>query len=137
MKKTMKYAISIFFVISMSSFLWAGNRKMVENRVDELDRLNREAVKQVAGEPESGVINIKVRVIPEKNGWRIESFDEKKQPATDALQPGRDEDGTFTLSEGIKRLSKKKPSITPYRNFGNEGEYISFKDAIIRLNRNK
>ena len=55
----MKYIAGIFFVITATSLLWAGNREMVEKRVDELDKLNKEAVTRIAGQPESGKINFK------------------------------------------------------------------------------
>ena len=69
MVKTMKCIIGFFFVITISSLLWAGNREMVEKRMDELDKLNKEAVNQIAGQPEGGIINIRVRAIPEKDSY--------------------------------------------------------------------
>jgi len=138
MKKAMKCIIGIFFVITTSSLLWAGNKEMVENRVDELDKLNKEAVNRIAGQPESGKINIKVRVIPEKDGYRFEAVDkETTSSVPDTLLPQQDENKFFTFREGIARLVNKKPAITPYKSYSNDGEYISFKDAIIRLNRSK
>lgn len=138
MKKTITCVTGIFFVITASSLLWAGNREMVENRVDELDKLNKEAVKQIAGQPESGKVNIKLRVIPEKDGYRFEPVDkEKTSSVPDTLLPKPDENKFFTFREGIARLVHKKPSITPYKSYINDGEYISFKDSIIRMTRSK
>ncbi len=136
MKKAMKYIAGIFFVITATSLLWAGNREMVEKRVDELDKLNKEAVNRIAGEPESGKINFKVRVIPEKDGFRFESVEkETASSMPDTLMPQHDENKFFSFREGIARLVHKKPSITPYKSYSNEGEYISFQDAITRRNR--
>ncbi|RPH50986.1 MAG: hypothetical protein EHM85_08465 [Desulfobacteraceae bacterium] len=138
MRKTMKYTMGFLFVIITASSLWAGNSKMVEKRVDELDKLNKEAVNRVAGQPESGTINIKVRMIPGKDGYRIEAVDnETTYSIPDTLLPQQDENRIFTLREGLSRLAHRKPAITPYKSYSNEGEYISFKDAIIRLNRSK
>ena len=138
MGKAIKYIMGFFFVITTSSLLWAGNKEMVENRVDELDKLNKEAVNRIAGQPESGKINIKVRVIPEKDGYRFEAVDkETTSSVPDTLLPQQDENKFFTFREGIARLVNKKPAITPYKSYSNDGEYISFKDAIIRLNRSK
>jgi len=136
MKKAMKCITGIFFVITASSLLWAGNREMIEKRVGELDKLNKEAVNRIAGQPESGKINIKVRVIPEKDGYRFEAVDkETTSSMPDTLLPQQDENKFFTFREGIARIANKKPSITPYKSYSNDGEYISLKDAIIRLNR--
>ncbi|MDQ1330378.1 MAG: hypothetical protein QG578_641 [Thermodesulfobacteriota bacterium] len=135
MKKAMKCIAVIFFVITATSLLWAGNREMVEKRVDELDKLNKEAVTRIAGEPESGKINFKVRVIPGKDGYRFESVEKETiSSMPENLLPLHDENKFFTFREGIARLAHKKPSITPYKNYSNDGEYISFKDAIIRRN---
>jgi len=138
MKKAIKCIIGIFFVITVSSLLWAGNREMVEKRVDELDKLNKEAVSRIAGQPESGKINIKVRVIPERDGYRFEAVDkETTDSIPDTFLPQQDENKFFTFREGIARLAQKKPSITPYKSYRNDGEYTSFKDAITRLSRSK
>ena len=138
MKKAMKCITGIFFVITASSFLWAGNREMVEKRVDELDKLNKEAVSRIAGQPESGKINIKVRVIPEKDGYRFEAVDKETTPSVpDTLLPQQDENKFFSFREGIARLVHRKPSITPYKSYSDDGEYISFKDAITRLSGSK
>jgi len=138
MKKAMKCIIGIFFVITATSLLWAGNREMVEKRVDGLYKLNKEALNRIAGQPESGKINIKVRVIPEKDGYRFEAVDKETTVSMpDTLLPQQDENKFFTFREGIARLVNKKPAITPYKSYSNDGEYISFKDAITRLNRSK
>ena len=138
MKKTMKGIIGFFFAITASSFLWAGNREMVENRVYELDKLNKEAVSRIAGQPENGKINIKVKVIPEKDGYRFEAVDkETTSSMPDTFLPQQDENNFFTFREGIAKLVNKKPSITPYKIYSNDGEYTSFKDAITRLSRSK
>ncbi len=136
MVKTMQCIIGFFFVITISSLLWAGNREMVEKRIDELDKLKKEAVNRIAGQPENGIINIKVRAIPEKEGYRFELKDKETISSTPAtFLPQERGDKFFSFREGIARLANNKPAITPYKFYGNEGEYISFKDAIIRLSR--
>lgn len=138
MKKAIKCIIYVFFVITASSLLWAGNREMIGNRVDELDKLNKEAVKQIAGQPEKGKINIKIRVIPEKDGYRFEPVgDEKTSSKQDVLLPQTDENKFFSFLEGIARIVRKKPSITPYKSYAGDGEYVSFKDSVVRLSRSK
>ena len=139
MKKFMVFFIILsFFLIVSAPSQGRGNRDMVENRIDELDKLNKEAVNQIAGKPGSGIINIKVRAIPGKDGYRFEPIDkETTSSMPETLLPQESGDKFFTFREGIARLANNKPAITPYKRYGNEGEYISFKDAIIRLSRSK
>jgi hypothetical protein len=138
MKKPAVFIIILLIPLIVLPSLHAGSSDMVENRVDELDKLNKEAVKQVAGQPEKGTINLKVRAIPGKDGYKFEPIEKDDAPYVSGVFLNQENgDKIFTLREGITRLVKNKPGITPYRNYGNEGEYISFKDAIIRLNRSK
>ncbi len=138
MKKIMVFFIILSFILIVSAPSQAGNRDMVENRVDELDELNKEAVNQIAGQPESGTINLKVRAIPGKYGYRFETIDKETPPSKpEILLPQESGDKFFSFREGIARLANNKPAITPYKSYSNEGEYITFKDAIIRLNRSK
>lgn len=140
MKKSMVFIIilSCFLIVSVPSL--AGNREMVENRIDELDKLNKDAVNQIAGKPESGIINIKVRAIPGKDGYRFEPIDKETTSsisAPDTLLPEDGDGRFFTFRDGIARLVNNKPAITPYKRYSNEGDYITFKDAILRLSRIK
>jgi len=136
MKKFIVFLIVLSFFLVVSSPSRAGNRDMVENRIDELDKLNKEAVNQLAGKPQSGIINIKVRAIPGKDGYRFEPIDKETTSfKPDTLLPEDGDGRFFTFREGIARLANKKPAITPYKRYGNEGEYITFKDAILRLSR--
>jgi len=138
MKKFMIFFIILSFSLIVSAPSQAGNRDIVENRIDTLDKLNKEAVNQIAGKPESGIINIKVRAIPGKDGYRFEPIDKETTPSMpETLLPEENGDKFFSFREGIARLANNKPAITPYRLYSNEGEYISFKDAILRLSESK
>jgi len=131
------------FTILISLPLSAGNEPMVKNRIDELNRFCREAIAQTGAKPENGTINIKVRAIPAKDGFIFEPIadDQKGEiKISSAVEPylsKKDEEKFFSFREGIARIVHKKPSVVPYKNYGNQGEHISFKDAIIRLNRTK
>ncbi|MFO7666132.1 MAG: hypothetical protein R6V76_05905 [Desulfobacterales bacterium] len=138
MKKIVIFIIVVFLLSAFPPVVPADNKDMVENRVDELDKINKEAVNQIAGKPESGIINIKVRAIPGKDGYKFEPIDkETTSSIPDTLLPLESGDKFFSFREGIARLVNKKPAITPYRLYSNEGEYITFKDAILRLSRSK
>jgi hypothetical protein len=141
MERIVKFLMVFSFTILISSPLSAGNKVMVEKRIDELNRFSREAMNQSVTIPENGQINIKVRAIPAKDGFIFEPIadDENDEIETSsAVEPylsKEDEEKFFSFREGIARIAHNKPRIVPYKNYGNEGEYISFKDAIIRLNR--
>jgi hypothetical protein len=138
MIKHIVFLIILFFPLLSSSLLMAGNVDMVENRVDELDKLNMEAVDQIAGKPGKGIINLKVRAIPGKDGYKFVPIEkEPAQSGPDNVLSDSGEDRFFTFRDGIARLTNKKPAITPYKNLSNEGEYITFKDAVIRLSRSR
>ncbi len=138
MEKIVTILIVLCFFLIVSAPSRAGNRDMAEERVDELGELNKEAVNQIAGQPERGTINLKVRAIPGKDGYRFETIDKETTPSRpDTFLPQERGDKVFSLREGIARLANNKPAITPYRHYSNEGEYITFKDAIIRLSRSK
>lgn len=141
MKKILIFLMGLSFTILVTSPLSAGNEPMVENRIEELNRFCREAINQSVTIPENGQINIKVRAIPGKDGFIFEPItnDENDKIKTSSISntyyPKAGEEKFFSFREGISRIVHNKPAITPYINYGNEGEYISFKDAIIRLNR--
>ncbi len=63
--------ISVFimlavFVAGSYTLSWAGNKQMVEKTVEELDDLNKQAVKQIPDLPEDGKVDMKARVTYEK-----------------------------------------------------------------------
>ena len=47
--------------------LWAGNKEPVEERVQELDRLNKQIVRTIPDTPRYGQIDLKAKVL-QKNG---------------------------------------------------------------------
>lgn len=138
MRKIVIFIMVVFLLSAFSPVAPAGNKDMVEKRVDELDKLNKEAVNQIAGRPGNGIINIKVRAIPGKDGYRFEPIDkETTSSMPETILPKDSSDKFFSFREGIARLANNKPAITPYKQYSNEGEYITFKDAILRLSRTK
>lgn len=54
--------------------LWAGNKKIIGKRVQELDAINKHIVKQVPGIPKDGKIDIKANVYPDKDTVQFESY---------------------------------------------------------------
>ncbi len=62
------FAIKVIFILTIvCSLSWAGNEEIIEERIEELDSLNKEAIEQVPDIPENGKINLKATVI-QKDG---------------------------------------------------------------------
>jgi hypothetical protein len=57
----------VFALVITCSLTWAGNEEVIEERIEELDALNKEVIKQVPGVPENGKINLKAGII-QKDG---------------------------------------------------------------------
>jgi hypothetical protein len=55
----------------------AGNKGMIENRIQELNDLNKDAIEQIANIPGNAVINIKAKARPYGQGYSFD-IDEKK-----------------------------------------------------------
>ncbi|MGB5156025.1 hypothetical protein [Desulfobacterium sp. N47] len=143
MKKIVKSLMVFSFIMLISLPLSAGNEPMVKNRVDELNIFSREAIDRIGARPENGKINIKVRAIPAKNGFIYEPIvdeeinETKKTSESEHYLSQQEEEKFFSFREGISRIVYNKPRVVPYITYGNDGEYISFRDAIINLNKNK
>lgn len=73
---------SAFSSVLFCSAAPAGNRELVEDRVQELDELNKQAVRQVPDMPKDGRIEIKAKAIPQKEGFTFEIYEKKITPAT-------------------------------------------------------
>jgi len=60
-------ALFTLLLTSGHSPVWAGNKEMVEKEVQDLDHLNKEALKNIPDIPEDGRIEIKADVTYEKD----------------------------------------------------------------------
>lgn len=67
MKKIVFLILLLGGVLYCYSLSLAGNKQMVEQSVEKLDELNRQAVKQIPDLPESGQVKIKADVTYEKD----------------------------------------------------------------------
>ncbi len=66
MKILLSIIISCFLITGYSSMSIAGNKRMVEENVEELDELNKKAVKQIPDLPKKGQVDMKTDVTYEK-----------------------------------------------------------------------
>lgn len=69
--------VLLLSAVCLPVFAVAGNKAMVEKRVEELDDLNRSAVQQVPGLPRSGVVELKARVVREGDSPDIEILEKR------------------------------------------------------------
>jgi hypothetical protein len=58
----------------------AGNRGMIENRVKDLNDLNKDAIDQIANIPGNAVIDIKAKARPHGRGYRFDIYEKKISP---------------------------------------------------------
>jgi len=59
---------------------YAGNDELVKNRVDELDTLNEEIIKNIPNLPNSGSINVKAHVIDSEKEPQVIIIEKKIEP---------------------------------------------------------
>lgn len=59
------YLIAIFLILAFYSQVLAGNLSLIEKRLTELDKLNREAVQELGDIPKDGSIHYKANVYPQ------------------------------------------------------------------------
>lgn len=108
---------------------WAGNRAMVEKRIEELDRLNRSVVRQVTDLPREGRVNVRARVRPEGT---VDILESEILPAPDRT-PKTPADRTEAppLRNAIQRFHPDRAQVAPYRDANSHGRYPSFREALV------
>lgn len=65
----------IFLVVAVFSLLHGGNKKMVEQNIDELDSLNKKIVQKSGEIPKDGKILLKAYVVDDKNSSTNQIFE--------------------------------------------------------------
>ncbi len=58
----------------------AGNKGMIENRTQELNDLNKDAIEKIANIPDNAVIDIKAKARPYGQGYRFDIYGKKISP---------------------------------------------------------
>ncbi len=76
-------------LLALGALLWAapcqaGNKKMVNKTIEELDQVNKEAVGKIDDLPPSGKVNLKAKVSNREGKRVIEIVDKKVQPKPEA-----------------------------------------------------
>lgn len=72
------FVLLIALVCGMrASFVWAGNKAMVEQRTKELDEENKQAVGQISDLPENGLIKIKANASYKEGKIQFDVYDKQ------------------------------------------------------------
>lgn len=69
------------------SAVYAGNKKMVEKEVKELDELNKQAVQQLPDLPKDGTIDLKAKVTQENGETKIDILHHRVTPKKTKIAP--------------------------------------------------
>ncbi len=114
------FAIRVVFVLAfVCSLSWAGNEEIIEERIEELDTLNKEVMDQVPDIPENGKINLKATVI-QKDGTVDLSILQKEIDIVET------KNSTIRLgSYQQKNTEKEKEDIGPDNNLKEEDEEVN------------
>lgn len=108
----------LIIAVSYCSQAFAGNLSLIEKRLIELDKLNKEAVKELGDTPQNGTISFKAKVYPQSSkeksisgiSEKRFSFGAKKIVSVDELHPytvqissSRSQDQCFKVASMLRR----------------------------------
>jgi hypothetical protein len=109
--------------------VWGGNREMIEQRVEELDALNRSVVQQIPDLPQNGTVKIKARVAPDGKAEILES--EVIRPQAPAKTPPvLKEEDLPTVKSAFARRACGGAQVRPYLDDNSDGRYPRLRDAL-------
>lgn len=70
-------AAALLFYALFGSTSWAGNKRMVEDRVRELDEVNKQMLQQVEDKPKDGTIEVKAKVTERQGRFNFDIYQKK------------------------------------------------------------
>ncbi len=129
MNRLCKWILFCCVGILVAAPAWGGNKKMVEQQVEELDRLNRSVVRQIPDLPKNGKVKIKAQVAPDGKAKILESevvTPESSQKSSPVLK----EEELPSVKSAIVRLVRGEARIRPYLDDNSEGAYPRMRDAL-------
>ena len=71
------YFVPVFLFVSFFSISFAGNKEMVDERIKEMDDVNKQMVKQIPGLPMNGKVDAKAKVSSESGKIIFEVYQVK------------------------------------------------------------
>ncbi len=134
----MKLSFSLFFLIlfffCLQSLVSAGNLSLIEKRLTELNKLNKNIVRQVGEIPQDGSIEIEAQILPGKTGShslgnvtegsfefgkvKIQSID-KKHPFTVQISSSQSLAQCYRVATMLRRAGY--PAFTASQTLGDKG----------------
>ena len=131
--KTLKCLTVLFAVLALALPALAGNQRIIERRIQELDQVNRQAVSQLSELPQNGTIQLKARVLPEANGKvRLQIYDRKVLPPTGStIAAVRPEAVVYTsFAKGFRAYLHQRQMISHYRDANLNGEFAPMIEGL-------
>ncbi|MDQ1330368.1 MAG: hypothetical protein QG578_631 [Thermodesulfobacteriota bacterium] len=80
--------LTVCLISSFFSTTYAGNKEMVDERIQEMDDQNKQMVKQIPGIPKDGKVDAKARVTSESGKINFEVYQVKSVAKEGALDFG-------------------------------------------------
>jgi hypothetical protein len=106
----------------------AGNREMVERRIDELDRLNQRVVRQLPDLPRDGTVSVNARVLPD--GTLPGPVRIRAQPSFGS--PVAEDAEMVRLVDALRDAGAGQRPIRGYRDANTDRGYIPLKEGLGR-----
>lgn len=107
--------LSACFLVFFFSTIYAGNKEMVEERIQEMDDVNKQMVKQIPGLPKDGKIDAKAKVTSESGKIDFEIYQVKSVTKEGTLDFGggnkKPEDDETPNPDELKK-EKSTPKIS-------------------------
>ena len=134
--KRHSYIILFIAMLALATSAWAGNRDMIERRVKELDRLNREAVQQVPDLPRNGQVHLRAKITP---GGKAEVLEAEtiRTPRVATPTTVTGDESVPSLKSALRDRARGVAQIRPYRDDNTDGRYPRMRDALIAALANR
>ena len=105
---------------------WAGNREMVEQRIQELDRLNQRVVRQLPDLPRDGQVSIQSRVLPD--GTLLGPVRIREQPVFDSPEAG--DANMVRLTDALRGSPAGGRSIRGFRDANTDRTFTPLREGL-------
>jgi hypothetical protein len=123
--------VALVFLLACAVPLQAGNKRLIEKRVKQLDELNRKAVEQIPNLPRNGQVKLKTRVRPAGDGMRFAPI-EKQIVTTRVLAsaPQRPPEQYQSFRSGLRAFLQGDSEIRPAHTQPPESAYTPFRQGL-------
>ena len=128
--KRLSHIILFIAMLALTTGAWGGNRDMIERRVKELDRLNREVIQQVPDLPRNGQVHIRAKIAPDGRAEVLEA-ETIRTPRVATPAPVTGDESVPSLRSALRDRARGAAQIRPYRDDNSDGLYPRMRDALV------